>query len=387
MRFIKAFKNSGSRLLMTATKASSSTETVEFQHPDRLGTKLMTNAATGTTLEQSTLPFGTPIPAESSGYSNQVFTSYDRSPSTGLDYAVNRTYSSGQSRFTQVDPIGMASANIGDPQSLNLYSYTQNAPTDFVDPSGLDEQPAGGGEQSGILWTVYFGNNQDGWRAMFSWFEAYASNWTGSNGGHSGEPAHGAMSCSQALKQAGRSEDGLIRDLNALNSIFAKVGDLSFARLLAAICIQETDFLNINQFGGGPGRGVYQIEPNTYGVSEAVANDPALAANAIARELGKYWGNELNALESAGYEIGTSNVQYWALAGLARIHNRGAGGVVSVNKRGIASLGSLLQSGLNSGNIGDLDNANGRINKNLKETAHGTYVRNVMDIFFSCLNG
>jgi len=89
----------------------------------------MTNAATGTTLEQSTLPFGTPIPAESSGYSNQIFTTYDRSASTGLDYAVNRTYSSGQGRFTQVDPLGAAASSLGNPQSNNLYAYTQNMPT------------------------------------------------------------------------------------------------------------------------------------------------------------------------------------------------------------------------------------------------------------------
>lgn len=85
------------------------------------------------------MPFGTALDAESSGFSNQVFTSYDRSASTGLDYAINRTYSRGQSRFTQVDPIGMAAANVTDPQSNNLFAYVQNMPTDFVDPSGLNE--------------------------------------------------------------------------------------------------------------------------------------------------------------------------------------------------------------------------------------------------------
>ncbi len=34
----------------------------------------------------------------------------------------------------------MASASIGDPQSLNLFAYTQNNPVDFVDPSGLDDE-------------------------------------------------------------------------------------------------------------------------------------------------------------------------------------------------------------------------------------------------------
>jgi RHS repeat-associated protein len=107
---------------------------LEFHHPDRIGTQLVTFGGTIGTVRQSTYPFGT---LEQGPYSNQIFTSYDRSTSTGLDYAVNRTYSSGQSRFTQVDPIGMAAVSIGNPQSNNLYAYVQNMPTDFVDPSGL----------------------------------------------------------------------------------------------------------------------------------------------------------------------------------------------------------------------------------------------------------
>ena len=118
-------------------------EALEFHHPDRLGTRLVTNNAANTSFEQSTLPFGTAMPSESTGFSNQVFTSYDRSPIAGLDYAVNRTYSPGQGRFTTVDPIGMASTSPFDPQSLNLYSYVRNNPIDFIDPSGLDDCPEG----------------------------------------------------------------------------------------------------------------------------------------------------------------------------------------------------------------------------------------------------
>lgn len=66
-----------------------------------------------------------------------MFTTYDRSNVASLDYAVNRSYSSGQGRFTTVDPIGMASGSILDPQSNNLYAYTQNNPVDFTDPTGL----------------------------------------------------------------------------------------------------------------------------------------------------------------------------------------------------------------------------------------------------------
>ena len=106
--YSRSYVYAGSRLLSTATKVSTTAETTEFHHPDRLGTRLVTNPGAGTYYQQSTLPFGTALGAESTGFSNQVFTSYDRSASTGLDYAVNRTYSQGQSRFTQVDPIGMS---------------------------------------------------------------------------------------------------------------------------------------------------------------------------------------------------------------------------------------------------------------------------------------
>ncbi len=135
--YSKSYIYAGSRLLMTATMVNATTETKELHHPNRLGTELVTDGGAGTSYRQTTLPFGTALAAESTGNSNQVFTSYDRSATTGLDYAVNRTYSQGQSRFTQVDPIGMSAASAGNPQSNNLYAYTQNMPTDFVDPSGL----------------------------------------------------------------------------------------------------------------------------------------------------------------------------------------------------------------------------------------------------------
>ncbi len=131
--YSKAYVYAGSRLFMTDTAG-----TISYSHPDRLGTKLVTDRS-GNFYEQSTLPFGTELPGEESGIgsTNQKFTSYDRSAGTGLDYAVNRTYSKGQSRFTQVDPIGANASTILNPQSSNWSAYAQNMPTDFVDPTGL----------------------------------------------------------------------------------------------------------------------------------------------------------------------------------------------------------------------------------------------------------
>lgn len=135
--FFKSYVYAGSRLFSTSTK-SGSTEYIQFHHPDRLGTGAISTPSTDDYTEHSTLPFGTALAGETSTATNQTFTSYDRSASTGFDYAVNRTYSQGQGRFTQVDPIGMASAELGNPQSNNFYGYVQNMPADFTDPSGLN---------------------------------------------------------------------------------------------------------------------------------------------------------------------------------------------------------------------------------------------------------
>ncbi len=164
----KSYIYAGSRLLMTATMVNATTETKEFHHPNRLGTELVTDGGAGTSYRQTTLPFGTALAAESTGNSNQVFTSYDRSATTGLDYAVNRTYSQGQSRFTQVDPLGARASSLSNPQSNNLYAYTQNMPTDFVDPSGLNEEPP----IRIHTWT---------WGWWDSWWDNY---WGANNGGN-----------------------------------------------------------------------------------------------------------------------------------------------------------------------------------------------------------
>ena len=79
----------GSRLLSTWT-ANGTSAVVQFDHPDRLGTRLITDAAYATVSKQTVLPYGAAFNGESTSTNNPVFTSYDRSAATGLDYAVNR---------------------------------------------------------------------------------------------------------------------------------------------------------------------------------------------------------------------------------------------------------------------------------------------------------
>ena len=134
----KSYVYLGGGLLSTATSNGQGGENTEFNHPDRLGTRTITNQAAGTSSEQAALPFGTALNAESTRTNNpNRFTSYDRSNITGLDYAVNRSYDSKQGRFTQVDPIDMDAVDFDSPQTLNLYTYCGNDPINHTDPDGL----------------------------------------------------------------------------------------------------------------------------------------------------------------------------------------------------------------------------------------------------------
>ncbi|HKV41400.1 MAG TPA: RHS repeat-associated core domain-containing protein [Blastocatellia bacterium] len=93
------------------------------------------------------LPFGEEIGTTGSGRSSvpgyssstdihQRFTSKERDTETGLDYSINRYYSSTQGRFTSPDPT-LLSVNGFSPQSWNRYNYVMNNPLVYVDPLGL----------------------------------------------------------------------------------------------------------------------------------------------------------------------------------------------------------------------------------------------------------
>jgi RHS repeat-associated protein len=133
----KSYVYLGARLLSVITPDGGGGEYVEYHHPDRLGTRLISNSSDPSVQGQSTLPYGTVLTAETSAATTRRFTSYDRSSATGLDYAVNRHYDPQQGRFTQVDPLEMNAANLTNPQSLNLYAYCGNDPINNIDPDGL----------------------------------------------------------------------------------------------------------------------------------------------------------------------------------------------------------------------------------------------------------
>jgi RHS repeat-associated protein len=56
--------------------------------------------------------------------------------SSGLNHTWFRKQEQRAGRWTSPDPY-KGSMNLGDPQSINRFSYTQNQPTNFIDPTGL----------------------------------------------------------------------------------------------------------------------------------------------------------------------------------------------------------------------------------------------------------
>ena len=72
----------------------------------------------------------------------------ERDEATGLDDTWFRKLENRGGRWTSPDPYN-GSASIGNGQSWNRYSYVENQPTNFVDPSGLNL--AGPGTRYGML--------------------------------------------------------------------------------------------------------------------------------------------------------------------------------------------------------------------------------------------
>ncbi len=59
-----------------------------------------------------------------------------RDDATGTDHTWFRKHENRAGRWTSTDPY-KGSCVVGDPQSWNRYSYVENEPTNFIDPSGL----------------------------------------------------------------------------------------------------------------------------------------------------------------------------------------------------------------------------------------------------------
>ncbi|MGJ5820437.1 RHS repeat-associated core domain-containing protein [Paludibaculum fermentans] len=129
----------------------------QYLIPDHLGSTRLMRSNSGTVRSRTDdFPFGQEIEADTTnrtaalGYQTKAaadadwqrvrFTGKERDAETGLDYFGARYFSAAQGRFTSPDwsedPEPIPYADLGDPQTLNLYGYVRNNPLARNDPDG-----------------------------------------------------------------------------------------------------------------------------------------------------------------------------------------------------------------------------------------------------------
>ena len=122
---------------------------LHYELADPLGTKrVQANISGIVEMSWVSLPFGdalTPIappnpPSTANDATEHHFTQKERDAESNNDYFLARYYNSAIGRFTTPDwsakIVPIPYANVGDPQSLNLYTYVGNNPITHIDSDG-----------------------------------------------------------------------------------------------------------------------------------------------------------------------------------------------------------------------------------------------------------
>jgi len=171
---IKKHIFAGSTRVCTITKdETQGTESTAYYHGDHLGSSNVITDASGQLAQYCEYtPYGTLARNEGTNVTNYKFTGKELD-STGLYYYGARYYDPEIGRFITPDTIVQAPFN---PQTLNRYTYCNNNPLNYVDPSGhfpwiaaiigaiigaltggLSANAAGGELWQGILFGAVFG--------------------------------------------------------------------------------------------------------------------------------------------------------------------------------------------------------------------------------------
>ena len=144
-------------------------DSFSYYFADHLGSSRVVTDASGTILDDSDFyPFGgeRPYIGPSSG-NNYKFTGKERdsescAANSCLDNFGARYYAPTLGRFLTPDwsaiPVPVPYAELGSPQTLNLYSYVANNPTNTVDPEGHFRLDNGSGYRDPDLGFMYGGD-------------------------------------------------------------------------------------------------------------------------------------------------------------------------------------------------------------------------------------
>jgi RHS repeat-associated protein len=121
-----------------ATYGNGSSGTTYFAQVDWVGTERTRVLPSGDVFETcSSLPFGDGLVCNGSADpSPNHLTGKERDPESNIHYLGARYYSNSTGKFLTADPMGNFLADLGNPQSWNLYSYVLNNPLIYTDPSG-----------------------------------------------------------------------------------------------------------------------------------------------------------------------------------------------------------------------------------------------------------
>jgi RHS repeat-associated protein len=112
----------------------SSTQGIRYFNTDHLGSvSLMTNTTGDQTQSMEYLPFGGLFKREGTASTDWQYTGQRQDDSTGLYFYNARYYDPGLGKFVSPDPI---ISNPYNPQNLNRYSYVENNPINYIDPTG-----------------------------------------------------------------------------------------------------------------------------------------------------------------------------------------------------------------------------------------------------------
>jgi RHS repeat-associated protein len=115
--------------------------TVNYYFSDNVGSASVITGASGTIQEQYYYyPYGGLVASVGSDPNHYKFTGKERDSESNLDNFGARYYTSSMGRFMTPDWAARATAVpyavFGDPQTLNLYSYVENAPVNRADADG-----------------------------------------------------------------------------------------------------------------------------------------------------------------------------------------------------------------------------------------------------------
>jgi RHS repeat-associated protein len=287
-------------ILLTKIESGAST----YFHQDHLSNRVLTDSNGNVVGQLANYPFGNKWYSYNTT-TKWLFTTYERDPESGNDYALSRYYNNSFGRFLSPDPLGGSPAN---PQSQNLYSYTGNDPINRADPSGLlynfviPYTPHTGaeslftnllpeiigilGDPEGPLGPAH-GWDPESVQAPDLGLPSYLRNppsptkITGPR--PQPPPPPGFQDCLNALGERGTFSRALARAYNNWDSIQAAASANGLdGSILAAIGLRETKFLNIPEYGYGQferGMGVFQIDaryhpdaiPIAYNIPQAAA--------------------------------------------------------------------------------------------------------------------